>query len=61
MSYGQKPALILPRYFLTTVAGNVDNKNLSDADFRELLRRTLPIVDWPDREEYAEKFEPTEE
>ena len=52
-----KVSLIAPRYFLTTVAGNVNNSNLTDADFRDLLRRTLPIVDWPDREEYAEKFE----
>ena len=61
MSYGEidhgKFSLIKPRYFLSTVAGNVNNKNLSDADFRSLLRRTLPIVDWPDREEYKKKFE----
>ena len=54
-NYG-KVSLIEPRYFLTTVAGNVDNEKLSDADFRDMLRRTLPIVNWPDREEYAEKF-----
>ena len=48
--------LIAPRYFLTTAAGNVDNPNLTDADFRDFIRRTLPIVDWPDRAEYAEKF-----
>ena len=51
-----KIPLIEPKYFLTTVAGNVDNPNLTDADFRALLRDTLPIVNWPDREEYTEKF-----
>ena len=52
-----KIALIDARHFLTTVAGNVNNSNLTDADFRALIRNTLPIVNWPDREEYAKKFE----
>ena len=51
-----KVSLIEPKYFLTTLAGTVDNKNINDADFRELLRTSLPIVNWPDREGYAEKL-----
>lgn len=30
--------------FLATVAANVENKKLSDAEFREFIRNTLPIV-----------------
>ncbi len=30
---------------------NVDNKKLSDAEFRHMVRNTLPIVDYPIPEE----------
>jgi hypothetical protein len=30
--------------FCKTVQANVDNEKLSDADFREFIRNTLPIV-----------------
>lgn len=30
--------------FVGTMAANVDNKKMSDKDFREMVRRTLPIV-----------------
>lgn len=30
--------------FVSTLAANVDNRKLSDAEFREFVRRTLPIV-----------------
>ena len=49
-------SMIEPRYFLNTMAGNVDNKLISDADFRDLVRRTLPIVNWPGRREFAQKI-----
>lgn len=35
-----------PKNFLETVSVNVDNKDLSDADFREFIRNTLPIVSY---------------
>lgn len=34
---------------MATFAANVDNKKLSDADFREFIRNTLPIVSYPRR------------
>jgi len=30
--------------FVGTLAANVDNQKLSDAEFREFVRNTLPIV-----------------
>lgn len=30
--------------FMATIAANVDNDKVSDADFREFIRNTLPIV-----------------
>jgi len=36
--------------FIGTVMANVDNDKLSDADFREFIRNTLPIVEKPDLE-----------
>jgi hypothetical protein len=32
--------------FVGTVAANVDNKKMSDADFRVFIRNTLPIVQY---------------
>jgi hypothetical protein len=34
-------------HFCTTLAANVDNDKLSDADFRQFVRNTLPIVNFP--------------
>lgn len=34
-------------HFCGTLAVNVDNEKLSDADFREFVRNTLPIVIFP--------------
>ena len=34
-------------HFVQTLSVNVDNKKLSDADFREFVRNTLSIVDYP--------------
>lgn len=31
-------------HFVGTIAVNVDNKKLSDAEFRQFVRNTLPIV-----------------
>lgn len=31
--------------FCQTLKANVDNDKLSDADFRQMVRNTLPIVD----------------
>lgn len=33
--------------FLATLSVNVDNAGLSDADFREFVRRSLDVVDFP--------------
>jgi len=33
--------------FMATIAANVDNPNLGDAQFREFIRNTLPIVEYP--------------
>lgn len=38
-------------HFMATIAKNVDNTKLSDAEFREFIRNTLPIVDYPRPEE----------
>lgn len=35
--------------FMATIAANVDNDELSDGDFRDFIRRTLPIVQYPRR------------
>ena len=32
---------------------NVDNEKLSDAEFRQFVRNTLPIVEKPDLESFA--------
>ena len=37
--------------FCQTLAVNIDNENLSDAAFRDFVRTTLPIVDFPSTEE----------
>ena len=36
--------------FMATIAANVNNLKLSDAEFREFIRNTLPIVDYPEPE-----------
>ena len=36
--------------FCATLAANIDNENLSDVDFREFVRNTLPIVKYPRKE-----------
>ena len=33
--------------FLSTVAANINNAALSDADFRQFIRNSLDIVDFP--------------
>lgn len=40
-------------HFIATIAVNVDNAKLSDAEFREFIRNTLPIVDYPPAREKA--------
>lgn len=35
------------KHFVQMLAGNVDNTKLSDKKFREFVRNTLPIVDYP--------------
>jgi hypothetical protein len=45
----RKSAQVVPaENFMATIAINVDNKNLSDKDFREFIRNTLPIVVYPE-------------
>lgn len=41
MSKGKIPA----SSFLDTIVANVNNKGLSDDEFREFIRDTLPIVE----------------
>jgi hypothetical protein len=43
MNHNNIPA----EHFCTTLAVNVDNDKLSDADFRQFVRNTLPIVNFP--------------
>ena len=31
-------------HFMTTVAANVDNEKLTDAEFRQFIRNSLPVV-----------------
>jgi hypothetical protein len=33
--------------FVQTLAANVDNEKLSDKEFRQFVRNTLPIVEYP--------------
>jgi len=40
--------------FMETIAVNVDNNKLSDKMFREMIRNTLPIVEYPRKEEEDE-------
>lgn len=36
--------------FVETLVANVDNEKLSDAEFRQFIRNTLPVVDFPRKE-----------
>ncbi len=38
-------------HFVGTIAVNVDKKDLSDADFRQFIRNTLPIVEFDGSDE----------
>ena len=37
--------------FVATIAVNVDNEKLSDKEFRDFVRSTLPIVEYPRKED----------
>ena len=37
--------VIPPRHFVETLLANVNNEKLTDAEFREFVRNSLPIVD----------------
>lgn len=39
--------LIPATSFVDTMSANVDNEKMSDSDFRQFVRNTLPIVDYP--------------
>jgi hypothetical protein len=43
--------------FVGTMVANVDNEKMSDADFRQFVRNTLPIVVY----DYGDRFHPYEE
>lgn len=45
-SQADKP-VVAAENFMATLAANADNAKLSDADFREFVRNTLPIVIYP--------------
>ena len=42
---GLDPLKVSAAHFVGTLRGNVDNERLSDAEFREFVRNTLPIVE----------------
>lgn len=46
-------SLVPPLNFLETVKANVDNDKLSDAEFREFIRNSLPCVNSFDFEKYS--------
>lgn len=39
--------------FVGTVMDNLDNEKLSDAEFRQFVRNTIPIVEKPDYDAIA--------
>ena len=39
--------------FISTIIANVDNDKLSDAEFRQFIRNTLPIVEKQSLESFA--------
>jgi hypothetical protein len=41
----RKPPPVPPANFCRTLAANVDNAGLSDAEFRQFVRNSLPVVD----------------
>lgn len=41
--------------FIGTMMANVDNDKMSDADFRQMFRNTLPIVEKPEHRTIANK------
>ena len=41
---------ISPQHFCVTIAVNVDNEKLTDKQFREMIRNTLPVVELPTKE-----------
>lgn len=38
--------VVQPENLLRTLEANVDNKNMTDAAFREFVRNCMPIVKW---------------
>jgi len=38
--------MVPAEHFMGTIAVNVNNEKLSDADFRQFIRNTLPIVQY---------------
>lgn len=42
-----KKPTVPAEHFMGTLQANVDNEKLSDADFREFVRNTLPIIIFP--------------
>lgn len=52
-------AKVRAKNFVQTIAANVDNAKLSDADFRVFIRNTLPFVEGvanDDRKEIAREM-----
>lgn len=41
---GDSPRSVPATNFMATIAANVDNPKISDEEFREFIRNTLPIV-----------------
>lgn len=39
--------MIPAEHFMSTLAVNVNNEKLSDAEFRAFVRNTMPIVQYP--------------
>ena len=52
-TYARNVSMIPAKNFVATLAGNVNNPNLTDKDFRDLVRNTLPIVKYEGHMEYT--------
>jgi hypothetical protein len=47
--------------FMATIAANVDNNKLSDTEFREFIRNTLPIVEFDMPQHLRDKLKQREQ
>jgi hypothetical protein len=50
-----KERVVSAENFCATLAENTDNEKVSDADFRQFVRNTLPIVIYSRKDEKGER------